>query len=202
MGINHYLKCNFPCDDVHHSWVIPNISIDRKKVKIIVISESPPVNREDYYFGGKESSFNKSTCIAFHDAGYPVNSIDELIRQGIYFTTAIKCNKKGYLVSSTTLKNCSKILNAEIVQFPNIKVVMCMGDFAIKSINYIMKEKIGRPVIPSGSTYKMRSGQYMEASVLYVPSYTQTGDSFNLEKSKRRMIAEDIKKAMKYLDEN
>ena len=202
MGINNHLECNFPCDDVNHTWVIPNISFDKKKVKIIIISEAPPANEEDYYYGGKESSFNKTTCIAFNDAGYKVNSINELLRQGIYFTTAIKCNKKGYLVSSTTLKNCSKILNAEIVQFPNVKVVMCMGDVAIKSINYIMKEKIGRPVIPSGSTYKIRSGQYIEDSVLYIPSYTQTGDSFNLEKSKRGMIAEDIKKAMKYLNEH
>jgi uracil-DNA glycosylase len=202
MGINSHLECNFPCGDVHHSWVIPHIDIDRKKVKILVISEAPPANKGDYYYGGKESLFNKTTCIAFNDAGHNGHSIDELIRQGIYFTTAIKCNKKGYLVSSSTLKKCSKILHAEIAQFPNIKVVMCMGDFAIKTINYIMKEKIGRPVIPSGSTYRIRSGQYIEDSVLYVPSYTQTGDSFNLEKSKRRMIAEDIRKAMRYLDEN
>jgi len=31
------------------------------------------------------------------------------------------------------------------------------------------------------------------------PSDTHTGDSFNIEKSKRRMIAEDIKEALDYI---
>lgn len=80
----------------------------------------------------------------------------------------------------------------------NTKAVLCMGDFAIKCINYISKEKKVCRIIPAGSTYKIRSDNYIENSVLYIPSYTQTGDSFNIEKSKRKMIAEDIKKAVLY----
>jgi uracil-DNA glycosylase len=62
------------------------------------------------------------------------------VNNGIYLTTAIKCTKKDYLVSSETIKNCSFHLEKEIDLFPNIKVILLMGDFAIKSINYIGKE--------------------------------------------------------------
>ena len=71
-----------------------------------------------------------------------------------------------------------------------------MGDFAIKAVNYITKRKYGRTVIPSGSTYKIRGGTYILNGIRYFPSYTQTGESFDIEKSKRKMIAEDIKTAL------
>ncbi|MBN2362970.1 uracil-DNA glycosylase [candidate division WOR-3 bacterium] len=197
MRINRHLKCSFPCNDVEHKWIFPEINIDPTKVNIVVVSEAPPPDKKDYYYSG--GFFDKTTCMAFNDAGYAVKRIKELTDKGFYFTTAIKCCKKDYLVSSKTLNNCSNILFRELEQFPNTKVVMCMGDFAIKCVNYIMKESLGRKVIPTGSTYKIRSGNYIENSVLYIPSYTQTGDSFNIEKSKRKMIAEDIKKAMEYV---
>lgn len=196
--INQLLNCTFPCDDVNHTWIVPEIQIEPEIVKIVLISEAPPNNKKDYYYSNSIGSFQNTTIIAFKDAGLPVKNIKELIDKGIYFTTAIKCCKKGYIVSSKTLKNCSKILSQELAQFPNKKVIMCMGDFAIKCINYIMKENKGHKIIPPDSTYKIRKGKFIEDSILYIPSYTQTGDSFNIEKSKRRMIAEDIKKAMQY----
>jgi uracil-DNA glycosylase len=78
---------------------------------------------------------------------------------------------------------------------------MLMGDFAIKSVNYIWKRKFGAKVIPAGATYKLRSGMYEYGGIRFFPSYTQTGESFDIEKTKRRMIAEDIKKAMKFICE-
>ena len=71
-----------------------------------------------------------------------------------------------------------------------------MGDFAIKAINYITKRKYGKKAIQSGSTYKIRKGIHILNEIRYIPSYTQTGESFNIEKSKRQMIAEDIKNAL------
>ncbi|HEX3045899.1 MAG TPA: uracil-DNA glycosylase, partial [Bacillota bacterium] len=110
-----------------------------------------------------------------------------------------KCSKKDYLVSATTIKACSKLLEKELAQFPNIKVIMCMGDFAIKAVNYIYKNKYKINPIPSGSTYKIRTESHIFNDIRFLPSYTQTGDSFNLEKSKRQMISEDIRKALEYL---
>lgn len=51
-------------------------------------------------------------------------------------------------------------------------------------------------VIPDGSTYRIRGGKYFFRGIRVFPSYLQAGPSFFIEKSKRRMIAEDIKEAM------
>jgi hypothetical protein len=54
-------------------------------------------------------------------------------------------------------------------------------------------------VIPAGSTYKIRRGRYFYQGKRVYPSYLQAGPSFLIEKSKRRMIAEDIAAALKLL---
>jgi uracil-DNA glycosylase len=115
-------------------------------------------------------------------------------------TTAIKCIKKDYLVSSETLKNCSIVLEKELDEFPDKKVIMLMGDFAIKAMNYIWKRKYNEKVIPAGSTYKIRNGIYESNGLRFFPSYTQTGDSFGLEKSKVEMIKDDVGKALKIIN--
>jgi hypothetical protein len=71
-----------------------------------------------------------------------------------------------------------------------------MGDVAIKAINYIAKRGGEGRVIPAGSTYKIRGGEYVFRGRRAFPSYTQAGPSFFIEKSKRRMIAEDIAAAL------
>ena len=74
-----------------------------------------------------------------------------------------------------------------------------MGDFAIKAMNFIWKRKFNEKIIPTGSTYKIRGGVYESNGIRFFPSYTQTGDSFGLEKSKVAMIKEDVEKAVKII---
>jgi hypothetical protein len=76
---------------------------------------------------------------------------------------------------------------------------MLMGDFAIKAMNYIWKRKFDERIIPTGSTYKLRNGIYQSNGIRFFPSYTQTGDSFGLEKSKVEMIKKDVAEAMKII---
>lgn len=198
MSISHCMLCERKCNDVNQEAYMPTVSISSEQVKVIMISEALPKKLEDYFYTNEEASFFRTTQQALADSGYSVNSLDELNDMGIYLTTAIKCSKKDYLVSATTIKDCSLVLEKEIELFHNVKSIMCMGDFAIKSINYIYKRKHGVKVIPSGSTYKIRNHEYIYNHIRFYPSYTQTGDSFNLEKSKRYMIAEDIKNAFEY----
>ena len=47
-----------------------------------------------------------------------------------------------------------------------------------------------------GSTYKIRGGEYFFRGKRAFPSYLQAGPSFFIEKSKRKMIAEDIAAAL------
>ena len=193
------MNCDFNCSDVIiKKYFQKNIS-KKEAIKLIIISEALPQNIEDYFDGKGEPSFIKNTNIIFNSLGYGFKSYKDYLNNGIYLTTAIKCIKKDYLVSTETIKNCSVNLESELDGFKNAKIIMLMGDFAIKAINYIWKRKYNKKIIPSGSTYKIRSGVYESNGIRFFPSYTQTGDSFGLEKTKVEMIKEDMEKAVKIL---
>ena len=115
---------------------------------------------------------------------------------GIYFTTAVKCGKTGYGIKAATIKECSSLLAGELDLFPNVQAYLLMGDVAIKGINYIAKQETADRAIPAGSTYKIRGREYYFRGKRAFPSYLQVGPSFGIEKSKQRMIAEDIAAAM------
>jgi len=193
------INCDFNCNDVLLKKYFQKTISKKDSIKLILISEAFPQNKEDYFDGKGEPSFIKNTNIIFNSLGYDFRKYKEYLENGIYLTTAIKCVKKDYLVSSETIKNCSVNLEQELDFFPNKKVIMLMGDFAIKAINYIWKRKYNEKIIPTGSTYKIRGGIYESNGIRFFPSYTQTGDSFGLEKSKVEMITEDVKKAMKII---
>jgi len=198
MFVTEFVKCTgFPCLDVNeHCYVVPDINIASDKIKTIMISEAPPKDPTDYFYAQNNPFYMQTTAQAFRDAGLTVSSMKDVLNLGIYVTTAIKCGKTGYSISSKTVENCSSILEKEIGLFPNVKAILLMGDTAIKAMNYIAKRNIGKRIIPSGSTYKIRKNTYFYKQVRVFPSYLQTGKSYLIEKSKRKMIAEDIKAAL------
>jgi hypothetical protein len=75
-----------------------------------------------------------------------------------------------------------------------------MGDVAIRAANYIAQRAGEGRAIPAGSTYRIRGGEFYFRGARAFPSYLQAGPSFFIEKSKRRMIAEDIAAALQLLD--
>jgi uracil-DNA glycosylase len=202
MRVNEYVKCrDFPCDDVRHEcYIIPDIDIKPENFSIVMISEAAPSNPHDYYYTEGESLFQQTTVQVFNDAGVNVSSIKDILNLGIYLTTAVKCGKTGYGIKTGTIKKCSTILEKELALFPEIKVLMLMGDVAIKAINEIARLAGENRVIPAGSTYKIRGQEYQFRGKRVFPSYLQAGPSFFIEKSKRRMIAEDIREAMKLVN--
>ncbi len=74
-----------------------------------------------------------------------------------------------------------------------------MGDVAIQALNGIAQRAGEQRVIPAGATYKIRGQEYRFRGARAFPSYLQAGPSFFIEKSKRRMIAEDIAAALQLL---
>lgn len=194
MKISDQIGClNFPCLDVQHEgYVIPDIHIDPQNVSMIMVSEAAPFVSSDYYYAGGDAAFERTTVEAFRGAGEEVASFKEILELGVYFTSAVKCAKIGYGIKAGTIRECSLILEEELALFPNIKVILCMGDVAIKAINTIARRAGAGRVIPAGSTYKIRGGEYYFRDIRVYPSYLQAGPSFGIEKSKRRMIGEDI----------
>ncbi|MGB2955256.1 MAG: uracil-DNA glycosylase [Anaerolineales bacterium] len=194
MRVNECLRCElFPCADVNNeSYIVPSIDVKPDTISIVLISEAAPANPDDYYYAKGDPSFQQTTVQVFNDAGADVSSIQDIINLGVYLTTAVKCGKTGYGIKADTIKECSVILEKELSLFPNVKAYMLMGDVAIKALNYIAKRAGEERVIPAGSTYKIRGQEYNFRDKRAFPSYLQAGPSFNIEKSKRIMITEDI----------
>jgi hypothetical protein len=192
---------HFPCVDVKHDrYILPDYNLDPERVSMVMISEAAPDDPSDYYYAQGTPLFQQNTLQAFSLAGTKVDTFQELLAMGIYFTTAVKCGKTGYGIKAGTIKECSTILEREFDQFPNAKVFLLMGDVAIKGINYIAKRAGEAHPIPTGATYKIRGGTFQFRGARVFPSYLQVGPSFGIEKSKQRMIGEDIATALAILN--
>jgi len=202
MQVSQFIGCEgFPCADVRHEcYIIPGIDVKPDEISIVMISEAAPANPDDYYYAEGNSLFQQTTVQAFNDAGAVVSSIQDILNLGVYLTTAVKCGKTGYGIKTSTIKECSLILEKELALFPDVKVFMLMGDVAIKAINDIARRVGEGRVIPAGSTYKIRGQEYLFRGRRAFPSYLQAGPSFFIEKSKRRMIAEDIATALSLVE--
>ncbi|MGD0708976.1 MAG: uracil-DNA glycosylase family protein [Anaerolineaceae bacterium] len=191
----------FPCTDTNHaSYYIPDVNLDATTIRMVLISEAAPESPTEHYYAAGDPLFAQTTALAFKEAGAPVNSVQDILALGVYLTTAVKCGKTGYGIQSSSIKECSSLLEKELALFPNLKVLMLMGDVAIKSLNTIATRSSAEKVIPTGSTYKIRGKEYYFRGIRTFPSYLQAGPSFFIEKSKRKMIVEDIKTALALLD--
>ena len=201
MRVNALIACDgFPCPGVRHEgYLVPGLDLDPTRVSILMISEAAPADPGDYYYAAGEPLFAQTTVQAFQDAGAEVSSFQDILDLGIYLTTAVKCGKIGYTLKAGPIRECSLLLEKELALFPNVQVFMLMGDVAIKAVNHIAKRAGEERVIPAGSTYKIRGGEYAFRGRRAFPSYLQAGPSFFIEKSKRRMIAEDISAALDLL---
>jgi len=187
----------FPCTDVKHEcYVVPDIDVKPEAISIVLVSEAAPAEHRNYYYAGEGSLFAQTTVQAFQDAGAKVSSIEDILGLGVYLTTAVKCGKTGYGIAANTIRECSLILQQELALFPSVRVLMLMGDVAIKAVNAIAGRAGEGRVIPAGSTYKIRGPEYTFRGARAFPSYLQAGPSFFIEKSKRQMIAEDIAAAL------
>lgn len=198
MRVCDHVACHFfPCSDVHHEgYRVPEIDVDPERVRVILISEAAAPSPEDDYYAGDSALFARTTVQAFQEAGADVSSMRDILDLGIYLTTAIKCSKMSYNIHPETVNECSLLLEAEINLFPNVQAYLLMGDVAIRGINRIAFRRGYGRAVPAGATYKIRDGEYFCRGRRVFPSYLQAGPAFNIEQSKRRMIAEDIAAAL------
>ena len=188
---------DFPCADVAHDcYSVPELEVDRDRVSLVMIAEASPKELSNHFYSGGDSLFARTTVAALNSGGAEVGSVFDALDRGIYLTTAVKCGKVMYGLKASTIKTCSCILEKELELFAKAKVLMLMGDVAIKALNYIAKRSGEPRVIPAGSTYKIRGQPYYFRGKRVFPSYLQAGPSYFIEKSKRQMMAEDIRSAL------
>jgi uracil-DNA glycosylase len=199
--VNELVRCeSFSCLDVEHDrYTVPGAVANPDTVTVIMVAEAPPPDPSDWFGASPDALYTRTTVQAFRDAGEDVSSLEDVLDLGIYLTTAVKCGKTGYAISTDTVRACSVLLEAELGVFPLARALMLMGDSAIKAVNAIARRNGEPRVVPAGSTYKLRGGDYRFRGMKVFPSYVQAGPAFFIEKSKRRMIAEDIATALVYV---
>ena len=141
--------------------MIPDVEIEPEKIRAIMISEAPPKDAGHYFYAGRNPFFMQTTIQAFNDAGIEDSSVNGVLERRVYVTTEIKCAKTVYSILPETIGNCCFcILEKEIELFLRIKIILLMGDTAIRAMNYIAKKNADKRLIPSGSTYKIRKNNY------------------------------------------
>ena len=201
MNVGELVWCDsFSCVDVDADrYTVPPGPANLDEVTIVMVAEAPPADPADWFYAGDDALFARTTVQAFRDAGEDVHSIQDVLDLGVYLTTALKCGKSGYAISTQTVRTCSVLLEAELGLFPLAEVLMLMGDTAIKAVNAIAQANKEPRVVPVGATYTLRGGDYRFRGMKVLPSYVHAGPAFFIEKSKRRMIAEDIAAALAYV---
>ncbi len=169
-----------------------DINIEPEKIRAIMINEVVPADSDDDFYGKPDSAYMSTTIPLFRKAGIEVNSIHEILNLGIYITNAVKTPKSEYAVSKVSIEESLPYLEKELELFPNLQVVMLMGDVAKKAFNMISKKATGKNAVPSISTYKLRSAEIFHNGWRILPSYIMTGQNLLIEKSKFQMASEDI----------
>ena len=169
-----------------------NIDIDPLTIKAIMINEVVPSDPLQDFYGLPDADYLKTTIPLLQGAGTEVASIQDILQMGIYITNAVKTPKTEYAIDKSSLEKSLPYLEEELALFPNIKVIMLMGDVAKKAFNMITKKSTKKNAVPAISTYKLRNSEIYYKGIRIMPSYIMTGGNILIEKSKVAMATEDI----------
>ena len=169
-----------------------NVEVNPETIQAIMINEVVPSSPEDDFYGKPDSAYMSTTIPLFRKAGIEVNSIQDILDHGIYITNAVKTPKSEYAVSKDSIEDSLPYLEKELALFPNVKVIMLMGDVAKKAFNMICKKATKKNSVPSISTYKLRNTEIFYKGIRIIPSYIMTGQNILIEKSKFEMASKDI----------
>ena len=169
-----------------------DVNIEPETIRAIMINEVVPSCPEEDFYGKQDSAYMSTTIPLFRKAGIEVNSIQDILDHGIYITNAVKTPKSEYAVSKESIEDSLPYLEKELVLFPNVKVIMLMGDVAKKAFNMICKKATKKNAVPSISTYKLRNTEIFYNGIRIMSSYIMTGQNILIEKSKFEMASKDI----------
>ena len=169
-----------------------DVNIEPEMIQAIMINEVVPSCPEEDFYGKQDSAYMSTTIPLFRKAGIEVNSIQDILDHGIYITNAVKTPKSEYAVSKESIEDSLPYLEKELALFPNVKVIMLMGDVAKKAFNMICKKATKKNAVPSISTYKLRNTEIFYNGIRIIPSYIMTGQNILIEKSKFEMASKDI----------
>lgn len=171
-------------------------SVEPAAIRMVAVCEALTESGDDFFSASRESMYVANLVAAFQSGGAEIDSVEDLVDLGVYPTVAVKAPKVTAAISTATVEEQAPLLAAELDALPNLRVVVLMGAVAIKAMNAVARQRRQRRVIPSGPTYELRHGEYHYGEVRVLPSYLPTGRSYLIERSKREMLAEDLRLAL------
>lgn len=199
--MNIELELQRLCGDTRHLR-LNDVNIEPETIRAIMINEIVPIDSDDDFYGKPDSAYMSTTIPLFRKAGIEVTSIQDILNFGIYITNAVKTPKSEYAVSKESIEESLPYLEKELELFPNLQVVMLMGDVAKKAFNMISKKTTKKNAVPGISTYKLRNTEIFHKGWRILPSYIMTGQNLLIEKSKFQMVSEDIALMYRLINNN
>ncbi|MDU5335135.1 uracil-DNA glycosylase family protein [Enterococcus sp.] len=169
-----------------------DIDIDPESIRAILINEVVPPYPENDFYGAEDAAYMETTIPLFQKAGIDVTNVQEILAHGIYITNAVKTPKTESAVEKESIERSLPYLEKELALFPNVQVIMLMGDVAKKCFNRITKKATKKNAVPAVSTYKLRKSELFYDGIRIMPSYIMTGKNILIEKSKVQMASEDL----------
>jgi len=188
---------------------LPDCEILPAKIKVIMINEVVPKNPNDWFYSVAPDPENRRNALGlFEGAGVPVKSMRDILDLGIYITAALKTPKESSTADPEVIKAQLPLLEAELALFPNLKIIMLMGDVAAKMVNMIAKEaspsepRTKKNACPTGAAGRRRhwaKEEFYWGDIRVFPSYIMTGKNLLIEPFKRDTIMEDIRRMMEVI---
>ncbi|MCH1939633.1 uracil-DNA glycosylase family protein [Holdemania massiliensis] len=176
-----------------------DVDLNPQIIRAVLINEIVPQDPSQDFYGSSHADYLSTTIPLFREAGLSVTKIQDLLDIGIYITNAVKIPKTGYTVENSALERSLPYLEQELSLFPQLQVILLMGDVAKKAFNKITKKTIKKNIVPAISTYKLRNTELYYGDIRILPSYIMTGKNILIEKSKFAMAAEDIALMLKLI---
>src|SRR5512134_2314203 len=145
--------------------------VEPAAIRMVAVCEALTESGDDFLSAPRDSMFVSNLVAAFQSGGAEIVSVEDLVDLGVYLTVAVKTPKVTSAISTASINEHAPLLAAELDALPNVRVVVLMGDVAIKAMNAIAVQRRQERVIPPGSTYKLRDGEYRYGAVRVLPSY-------------------------------
>ncbi len=175
------------------AWVtLPEISISPKNIKGVMINDIVPEHDDDDFYAGVNGAYFKSVNAIFKKVNYDFGSMEELLDQGIYLTSAVKNKTEGKPLSTETIESHAELLEKELSLFPNLQVVILNGDIAIQAFNIITKRNTGEPLIETGDEKLIKESTYRYGGLTIIPSYHLMDRHKEDMNDQNKQIAKDI----------
>lgn len=173
--------------------------LDCSAVRVLLLTDGYPADPHQHYiFSDPDTLAWQNTREVLASLGVEATSFQQVLDRGVLIIPSLG-GEVPPKVTPLQIADAGHRLEALLRLLPNLAAIGLMGDVAIAAFNRMHKRLTGTRLIPAGSTYKLRRQEYFWGDVQVFPSYLYTGKSYMIERSKRRMVAEDMERMARYL---